>query len=157
MTRREFFDALLDAAGHDERIWLLTADLGHGLIEEFEKWHPDRFVNCGCREQAMVGIAAGLAKEGKIPFCYSHANFLVYRALEFIRNDVVLPQVPVRFIAVGYDGAYPDAGPTHHHDLWRTLDIAGVLEDVLIIVPPEWEGDFAVLVAEDAPYLIALK
>jgi transketolase len=108
--------ALADVAESDKRIHLLTADMGHNVVESFHDRHLDRFHNVGIREQAMVGIAAGMAKEGLRPFCYSIANFLVYRALEFIMVDVVQARVPVVLVGVGHYGSYEHQGATHYVD-----------------------------------------
>lgn len=112
--RTAFIETLCELADHDERIWLLTGDLGFSVLERFAMRFPGRYVNMGVAEQNMTGVAAGLALEGKIVFTYSIANFPVMRCLEQIRNDVGYHNLNVKITAVGGGMAYGAAGYTHH-------------------------------------------
>ena len=112
--RTAFIESLCELAGSDERVWLLSGDLGYSVLERFIQKFPDRFVNVGVAEQNMMGVAAGLAMSGKIVFTYSIANFPVMRCLEQIRNDVCYHNLNVKIIAVGGGLAYGPAGYTHH-------------------------------------------
>lgn len=112
--RKELLSHITFQAELDDRIWLLTGDLGRGVVDEFQEKFPDRFINCGVAEQNMMGVAAGLARCGKIPFVYSMANFVTMRCLEQIRNDVSYPILPVRIISVGGGYTYGSAGYSHH-------------------------------------------
>jgi transketolase len=112
--RRAFIQALTDLADQDDRIVLLTGDLGFTVVEPFADRHPERFTNVGVAEQNMVGIATGLAEAGFLPFVYSIATFAILRPFEFIRNGPVLHRLPVRIIGVGGGFEYGTAGPTHH-------------------------------------------
>jgi len=98
----------------DERIVLLTGDLGYTVLEPFRDSFPKRFFNVGVAEQNMVGVATGLAEAGFIPFVYSIATFAALRPYEFIRNGPVLHGLPVRVIGVGGGFDYGAAGPSHH-------------------------------------------
>lgn len=111
--RKAFVEALVQAAEEDPRIWLLCGDLGYSVLEAFSRRFPDRYINCGVAEQNMVGVAAGLALDGAIPFVYSIANFATLRCIEQIRNDVVYHQLPVKVVAVGAGFSYGTAGFTH--------------------------------------------
>ena len=62
--RKAFVNQLVDEAKHNDKIFLLTGDLGFHALEPFIEAYPDRYLNCGINEQTMVGLAAGLAKEG---------------------------------------------------------------------------------------------
>jgi transketolase len=88
-------------------------DMGFGVYEELRKEFPKRVINCGIMEQGTVGIAAGMSMSGLIPIVYSIVNFLVYRALEQIRNDVVLQDLNVKFISTGANNYFKFLGPTH--------------------------------------------
>ncbi len=66
--RNEFVEELTRLAAEDERIMLLTGDLGFMVLEPFREQFPERFVNCGVAEQNMVGMATGLAQAGYVPF-----------------------------------------------------------------------------------------
>lgn len=112
--RDAFLSSLISFAEKDERIALLTGDLGFGVVEKFENKFPDRFWNCGVAEQSMIGIAAGLAKSGMLPFVYSIANFPTFRCLEQIRNDVCYHNLPVTIVSVGAGLGYGTLGYTHH-------------------------------------------
>ncbi|HEX6213905.1 MAG TPA: hypothetical protein VFZ38_03755, partial [Vicinamibacterales bacterium] len=107
--RKAFIRTLTDLAADDERILLLTGDLGYTVIETFAERFPRRFFNVGVAEQNLVGIATGLAESGYIPFVYSIATFAVMRAYEFIRNGPLAHDLPVRIIGIGGGFEYPSA------------------------------------------------
>lgn len=111
--RNEFLSGLADLADRDPRVMLITADLGFGAIEVFTDRHPDRFLNLGVAEQAMIGIATGLAEGGFIPYCYSIASFAVGRTFEFLRNGPIAHELPVRLIGIGPGMDYSYDGLTH--------------------------------------------
>lgn len=96
----------------DERLLVLTAE-NRALIRELPSVLGDRFIDVGICEQTMIGMAAGLALRGRIPICHALAPFLIFRAYEFIRNNIALPGLPVKLI--GYiPGFLSDGnGPTH--------------------------------------------
>jgi transketolase len=102
------------AAAADRRIHLLTADLGYSVLEAFRDAYPDRYTNVGVAEQNMIGIAAGMARCGKVVFVYSIANFPTLRCFEQIRNDVCYHGANVKVVAVGGGLAYGAQGYTHH-------------------------------------------
>lgn len=104
--RRVFVDELEKQMEKNDHIWLLTGDLGFGILETIQDKFPDRFVNCGASEQAMVGAACGLALEGKIPFVYTISSFLLNRPFEWVRNYINHEQIPVKLIGVGRDKEY---------------------------------------------------
>jgi transketolase len=111
--RNEFVDELLALAEEDERIMLLTGDLGFMVLEDFQRRFPDRFINCGVSEQNMLGVATGLAEAGFVPFAYSIATFSSLRPYEFIRNGPALHDLPVRIVGVGGGFDYGHNGITH--------------------------------------------
>src|SRR5437588_439405 len=109
-TRESFGEALVDA-GSDERVWALDGDLMKSTYTHlFRDKHADRFVECGIAEKNMIGVAAGLALAGKIPFAASFACFIANR-LEVIRMSVGYSAANVRLcgthagIGIGDDGA----------------------------------------------------
>ena len=87
--RDNFIATLLKLVESNPNIILITGDLGFGVLDEFIKKYPDNFINAGVAEQNMMGIATGLAMEGKIVFTYSIANFPTLRCLEQIRNIIL--------------------------------------------------------------------
>ncbi|MGH9241773.1 MAG: transketolase family protein [Vicinamibacterales bacterium] len=135
--RKAFIRTLTDLAADDERILLLTGDLGYTVIETFAERFPRRFFNVGVAEQNLVGIATGLAESGYIPFVYSIATFAVMRAYEFIRNGPLAHDLPVRIIGIGGGFEYPSAGFTHY-----AVDDVGVMRvqpRLTIIAPADHE------------------
>jgi len=102
--RKDFFDILLEMAKKDKDIILLIGDLGYSFYERFQKELPDQFINAGCAEQNMIGVAAGLALGGKKPLVYSGSIFLASRGHEFIRDDVAYNNLNVKLIATGASG-----------------------------------------------------
>lgn len=112
--RSTFIDWLTKKAKSDERIILLTADLGYSVVEKFANEFPDRFINVGVAEQNMTGIAAGLASDGMRPYTYSIGIFPTFRCAEQIRNDIDYHNLPVVNSMVGCGVAYGALGYTHH-------------------------------------------
>lgn len=112
--RKAFIDTLIELAESDKDIWLLTADMGFGVVEPFAEKFPERYVNVGVAEQNMIGVATGLALEGKKVFCYSIATFPTMRCLEQIRNDVCYHNLPVCIVSGGAGLWYGALGMSHH-------------------------------------------
>jgi len=112
--RRAFSTTLAELGQKDDRILLLTGDLGFMALEPFADRFPERFINVGVAEQNMVGLGTGLAESGFIPFLYSIATFASMRAYEFIRNGPIMHALPVRIVGIGGGFEYGTAGPTHY-------------------------------------------
>ncbi len=112
--RGAFAKTLVELAAQDDRIMLLTGDLGFMALEIFSDRFPNRFVNMGVAEQNMTGVATGLAEAGFLPFTYSIVTFAALRPYEFVRNGPILHHLPVRVVGVGGGMEYGHAGPTHH-------------------------------------------
>lgn len=112
--RTAFIDELIAIAATDERVWLVTGDLGFSVLEPFADRFPERYVNAGVAEQNMVGVAAGLARSGAHVFVYSIANFPTFRCLEQIRNDICYARLSVTVVSVGSGFSYGSHGYTHH-------------------------------------------
>lgn len=112
--RNSFINELLTIAETNHKVWLLTGDLGFGVLEPFKKQYADRFINVGVAEQNMAGIAAGLALSGNTVFIYSIANFPTFRCLEQIRNDICYHKANVKIVSVGAGVAYGAHGYTHY-------------------------------------------
>ena len=111
-TRESFGEALVELGKDNPNIVVLVADLADATkVENFGKAYPNRFIECGIAESNMVGVAAGLASCGKIPFATSFAMFSAGRAFEQVRNSVGYPHLNVKIvgshagISVGEDGA----------------------------------------------------
>lgn len=87
--------------------------MGFGKVDELKEKYPNRVINCGIMEQGAVGIASGMAESGLIPIVYSIASFLVYRALEQIRNDIVFRNQNVKLIGNGSGDFFKKMGACH--------------------------------------------
>lgn len=118
--RKAFINELITQSRVNKDIYLLVADVGYNLVEPFQQEFPDRFINVGIAEQAMIGISTGLALKGKQVFCYSLGNFPTLRCLEQIRNDVCYHNLPVTIVNSGAGLYYGSLGSSHH----ATEDIA---------------------------------
>lgn len=105
-------DTIAELGERDGRVWLLTPDIGFGC-KDFREAHPDRFIDTGIAEQNVVGVAAGLAYDGNVPFIIGMMPFMSMRALEQVRTDVCYPKLPVRIIA-NYAGLTGNGGSTHY-------------------------------------------
>jgi transketolase len=113
-VRDAFVRELTRIAAEDDRVVVLTADLGIGLFDELASAAPDRFLNVGIAEQNMVGIAAGLALAGRKVFAYSIAPFITSRPHDQVRIDVAYHGADVTLVGVGGGVSYGAMGPTHH-------------------------------------------
>ena len=133
--RTETIDALTAYARVHPEVMLLTADLGYSVLERFADELPAQYANVGVCEQAMVGIAAGLALSGRRVVLYSIANFPTLRCLEQLRNDICYHNLPVTVIAVGGGLAYGAQGYTHHGV--EDLGIMAMLPNIAVACPAD--------------------
>ena len=108
--RRRFGSIIARLADQDERIYVISGDIGYRVFDEFRERHPKRFINIGICEQSMIGVAAGLALEGLQPWVYTITPFLIERPFEQVKLDINQQCVNVKL--VGY-ADYPSLGPTH--------------------------------------------
>ncbi|MFH1245655.1 MAG: transketolase [Candidatus Omnitrophota bacterium] len=111
--RKDIVNCLIPYFRQDKRLYLLVCDMGFGVADQLTKEFPQRIINCGIMEQATVGIAAGMSMSGLKPVVYSIVNFLVFRALEQIRNDIVLQKLNVKLIATGVNDYFQTLGNSH--------------------------------------------
>ncbi|MBF0354362.1 MAG: transketolase [Alphaproteobacteria bacterium] len=102
-----------ELARQDKRVLFIGSDLGSGTLEPLRQEFPERFFMEGIAEANLIGMAAGLAMEGFIPYVNTIATFLTRRAFEQIALDVCLHHLPVRLIGSGGGLVYAPLGPTH--------------------------------------------
>ena len=117
--RKEFAEFLHGEMSYNERIVLLTGDLGYGLWDQIRIDYPDRFYNVMSSEQLMIGSAVGLAMEGFIPIVYSITPFVIYRPFELLRNYLDHENIPVKLVGGGRNKDYGYLGFSH----WAEEDI----------------------------------
>jgi transketolase len=134
--RDAFQRTLVELAAADDRIVAVVNDsVGSSKLGDFGKAYPDRLINVGIAEQNMVGVGAGLANGGRIPFVSGAAPFLTGRALEQIKADVAYSNTNVKLCGQSPGMAYGELGPTHHsiEDLAWLRAIA----NLTVIVPAD--------------------
>jgi len=136
-TRNGYGDGLVEIGGKDERVVVLTGDLAESTRAHlFQKAFPKRFVECGVAEQNMMGVAAGLAIAGKIPFVSSYAVFVPGRNWDQLRVSVCYTNANVKVagahagISVGPDGAT--------HQALEDIAITRVLPNLTVVVPCDY-------------------
>ncbi len=131
--RTAYLDTLYDLAKKDKRVYALISDNGAIVYDRYRKDLPEQYLNLGISEANMLGMAAGMASCGKIPFAYTIGAFLAYRAFEFIRNDICLQKQNVKIVGTGAGEVYSALGPTHH----ATEDLGGLraLPGLTILCP----------------------
>ena len=112
--RTTFVKTLIELARKDDRIFLLTPDMGYSVLESFRDEFPDRFLNTGIAEQNTIGVAAGLALTGKIVYVYSIIPFVTMRCYEQVRLDLAYNNTNVKLIGIGAGLTYGSLGPSHH-------------------------------------------
>ncbi|MEV4111708.1 transketolase C-terminal domain-containing protein [Nonomuraea sp. NPDC049695] len=135
--RQDFAAELLALAERDERIVAVCNDsVGSSNLVGFRERYPERLINVGIAEQDLVGVAAGLANAGKIPFVCAAAPFLTGRALEQIKADVAYSEAHVVLCGQSPGMAYGELGPTHHsiEDLSWMRAVANL--DVIVPADP---------------------
>ena len=114
-NRVAFANTLIELATNDERIVAVCNDsVGSSNLNAFRDKFPDRLINVGIAEQNMVGVGAGLANAGMVPFVCAAGPFLTGRALEQIKADVAYSAFPVILCGMSPGMAYGELGPTHH-------------------------------------------
>jgi transketolase len=134
--RKEFASLLHSEMSLNENIILLTGDLGYGLWDRIKIDYPDRFFNTLSSEQLMMGMASGLAMDGKIPIVYSITPFAIYRPFEFIRNYLHHEQIPVKILGGGRDKDYGYLGFSHWAE--EDINILSILNNIKLYKPKEF-------------------
>lgn len=117
-VRKTFVKLLHEEMRKNEDIIFIIGDLGYGHFDKIREEFPDRVINPGAAEQLMLGMAVGLALDGKIPVCYSMTPFILYRPFEVIRTYIDYENLPVILIGAGRGKDYASAGWSH----WATDD-----------------------------------
>jgi transketolase len=133
-VRNRFADVLYEVGQQDDRIVALVADISPaGSMVKFRERFPERFVNCGVAEQAMIGIAAGMALRGMRPFCYTIATFSLFRPFEMVRVDLAYQNLPVTVVGMGAGVIYSTLGGTHHS--MEDVAVAGAVPNMRVMAP----------------------
>ena len=127
--------AIFEMAKSDDRVFFVGSDLGVGTLDDFKAELPDQFLMEGISEANIVGLSAGLALEGKIPYIVTIATFMTRRCFEQIAVDVCLHNLNVRFVGQGAGYVYAPLGPTHQ--AIEDIAICRALPNMTIICPAD--------------------
>lgn len=117
--RKQFADFIYTEMTKNDKIIVLTADIGFGILDSLRHSFPDRVINVGSSEMLLIGIAVGLCYEGFLPICYTITSFLLYRPFEMIRNYVNYEHLTIKLVGSGRDKDYIHDGITH----WAEDDV----------------------------------
>lgn len=131
--RTAFIKKLTQLANADKRVYLITADTGFKVFDEFQVVFPERYLNIGISEANMIGAASGLALDGKIVFVYAIVPFVTMRCFEQIRIDLSYQDLPVKLVGVGGGLTYGSEGATHH--AIEDIAIMNSLPNMTVICP----------------------
>ncbi|HJZ53902.1 MAG TPA: transketolase C-terminal domain-containing protein [Gemmataceae bacterium] len=133
--RERCLKAVYELARQDERVVFIGSDLGVGVLAEFKQNIPERFFMEGVSEQNLVGVAAGLAMEGRVVYLNTIATFLTRRCFEQVAVDLCLHNVNVRLIANGGGVVYAPLGPTHL--AIEDIAICRALPNMAVVAPAD--------------------
>ena len=157
--RDAFAGALEALAQADPRVVVVVNDsVGSSKVGNFRKRFPSRLINVGIAEQTMVGVGAGLANGGKLPFVCAASCFLTGRALEQIKADLAYSEANVKLCGMSSGVAYGELGPTHHsiEDFAWTRAIANMVV-VAPADPVETEQAVRAAAAHPGPVFLRLS
>ena len=157
---RDAYVATLEelAAGDPRIVAVVNDSVGSSKLGKFRDRFPDRLVNVGIAEQNMVGVGAGLANGGKVPFVSGAGCFLTARAMEQIKVDCAYSQANVKLCGISSGVAYGELGATHH----SIEDVAWLRasDKLTVIVPADpWQTGQAIraAVAHDGPIYLRIS
>lgn len=131
--RNAFADEIAQIARDDQRVVLLSGDIGNKLFEPFKSHSDARFFNCGVAEANMLGVAAGMALSGLRPVVYTITPFTTTRCYEQIRVDACYHRAPVLIVGTGAGLAYAELGPTHHS--CEDMAMLRLLPEMTVLAP----------------------
>jgi transketolase len=151
--RRKFAVDLYELMKKDENIILVTADMGFGAFDKIRDEMPERFINTGAAEMAVVTIAIGLALLGKIPVVYTITPFLIFRPFEAIRLYIDHESIPVILAGCGRGKDYSHEGFSHDasdHEILKQF------KNIEFIVPED-DFDLKEIIYSGKPTYLNLK
>ena len=131
--RKTCLESVYKLAKRNKKVIFIGSDLGPGVMKEFKENIPERFIMEGVSEQSIVGIAAGLAIEGYLPYVNTIATFLTRRCFEQLVIDLCLHDLPVKLIGNGGGLVYAPLGPTHQ--AIEDISILRTLPNMTILAP----------------------
>ncbi len=155
--RNAFADEITKLGHEDQRIVLLSGDIGNRLFDTFKAAAPGRFINAGIAEANMMGMAAGLALSGLRPVVYTITPFATTRCLEQIKIDICYHRVPVIIVGTGSGLSYGELGPTHHS--CEDIAILRAMPEMTVVCPAdgvELRAALNAALAQDKPVYLRI-
>jgi transketolase len=132
--RDTFARTLFEVAKTRPDVFIVVADISPaGSMKPFREQFPDQFINVGVAEQSMIGLCGGLALRGCTPFAYTIATFAIYRAFEFVRDDLCYQNLPVTVVGIGGGVTYSVLGGTHHAQ--EDVGLMSALPNMSVLAP----------------------
>ena len=131
--RNTFAKVITELAEIDQKIVLLSGDIGNRMFDDFKKVASKRFINCGIAEANMMSVASGLALTGMKPFIYTIAPFTTSRCLEQIKIGAAYHDTHITIIGTGSGLSYAELGPTHHS--LEDMSIVGSIPNMRVLAP----------------------
>src|SRR5579862_2420952 len=135
--RQTCLNMVYDLAKRDKRVLFIGSDLSPGLLADMKKEMPERWYMEGITEANVIGMAAGLAMEGYIPYVNTIATFITRRCYEQVAVDLCLHDLPVRLIGNGGGFVYAPLGPTH--EAIEDIAIMRALPNMTVVAPADAE------------------
>lgn len=135
--RDSFISSIYKVTKLNKQVLIIVGDIGAFLLRGYIKDFPANYYNLGAAEQNIVGVAAGLAMSGKIPFAYTITPFITSRVYEQIKIDVCYNNANVKVVGVGSGVSYGTMGSTHHS--LEDIAIMRALPNMTIISPSDPE------------------
>jgi transketolase len=133
--RDVFFQRVFELAKEDEKIIVVSADMGCPSLDQFQRAFPHRYISTGIAEQQTILVASGLASLGFKVYCYAIAPFITLRCYEQIRVNCGMMKYPLVIVGVGGGFGYEDSGATHH--LLEDIAVMKAIPDMDIFIPPD--------------------
>ncbi len=133
--RNTLINKITRFAEQDKNVFFITGDAGFGVLDEYKRSFPGRFLNLGVAEQNTISFSAGLALAGYRVFVYNIIPFVMYRCYEQVRNDVCYQNLPVTLIGIGSGVTYAPQGFTHYSV--EDISIAMTLPNLTILSPSD--------------------
>ena len=153
--RRRFGEVITKLADENENIFVIVADIGYRVFDEFREKYPDRFINMGICEQSIVSVASGMVLESLQPWIYTITPFLIERPFEQIKLDIDQQNVNVNL--VGFSD-YPNLGPTHTEiNAKKMMGLFNNIESFFPLDGDETEKMVLQANERDGPSFISLK
>lgn len=164
--RKVAIESVYDLAVKDPRVVFIGSDLGRDTLKNFKKEFPERFFMEGVSEATVIGMAAGMALEGKIPYINTISTFLMRRACEQVILDMCLHNVNVRLLGSGGGLVYAPLGPTHLAT--DDLAIGRAIPNLTVVAPCDademrrvmlesvsWEGPMYIRIAKGSDPIVS--